>query len=81
MWRAFFLAMGISLALLGAECLVIEQAQLTRDSSNETAVSLYTPTLTSARVVRPPEWVPWTFMSAGTVVILYSFTIPKRVNG
>jgi hypothetical protein len=26
MWRAFFLAVGITLAILGAECLVVEKA-------------------------------------------------------
>ncbi len=81
MWRAFFLAIGISIAILGVECLIIDQAQLMPESNRESATSLYTPDLTPARVIRPPEWVPWTFMSAGTVIILYSFTIPKRVAG
>jgi hypothetical protein len=24
------------------------------------------------------EWMPWTFISTGAVVILYSITLPKR---
>ena len=31
--------------------------------------------------VVPPEWAPWSLMGAGAVVVLYSFTIPKRVGG
>jgi hypothetical protein len=79
MWRAFFLAIGISVFLLGAECLVVEQAVLhpsRRTAATGTAVLReQTPPRT---VIRPPEWVPWIFMSAGAVVVLYSFTIPRR---
>jgi len=31
--------------------------------------------------VVPPEWAPWSLMGGGAVVVLYSFTIPKRVGG
>lgn len=82
MWRAFFLALGISMTILGAECLVVEQAELTRKAEAASASGFYMPPVSSGgRVIRPPEWVPWTFMSAGAVVIIYSFTIPKRVSG
>ena len=82
MWRAFFLAMGISLFIMGAESLVIEQAVLVPKGQAAQA-SAFSPGAAAkpAVVVRPPEWVPWTFMSVGTVVVLYSFTIPKRVAG
>jgi hypothetical protein len=85
MWRAFFLAIGISVFLLGAECLVVEQAVLhpSRQSKAATAdgSSILAPPAAPQTVIRPPEWVPWTFMSAGAVVILYSFTIPRRAAG
>jgi hypothetical protein len=29
----------------------------------------------------PPDWAPWSLMSAGAVIMLYSFTVPKRMNG
>ena len=29
----------------------------------------------------PPDWAPWSLMGAGTVVMLYSFTIPSELNG
>ena len=37
--------------------------------------------LTAGGDVIPPEWAPWSLMSAGAVIILYSFTIPKRIAG
>jgi hypothetical protein len=33
------------------------------------------------REVEPPEWAPWSLMSVGAVVILYTFTIPKKMTG
>jgi hypothetical protein len=39
------------------------------------------PVGTSARrEISPPDWAPWTLMSGGAVVMLYSFTLPKRVR-
>jgi hypothetical protein len=79
MWRAFFLAMGISLFLVGAECLVVEQATLVKKVQAADPGGILAQASPTPVVVRPPEWVPWTFMSAGAVVVLYSFTIPRRV--
>lgn len=30
--------------------------------------------------VTPPDWAPWSLLSSGVVVILYTVTIPKRVG-
>jgi hypothetical protein len=67
MWRSFFLAVGVFLVILGAESLAIDKAILARSQGMTDIV--------------PPEWAPWSLLSAGAVVILYSFTIPKRVSG
>ncbi len=83
MWRAFFLAAGIFLMILGVECLGVESVQLKlREKApapispfdNETKVGAY-------RVLTPPGWAPWSLLSSGAVVCLYSFTIPRRVQG
>jgi hypothetical protein len=76
MWRAFFLAIGISLAILGAECFVIEQAVMTKRSPDEPAVGMPTQSVT----IRPPEWAPWSLVSAGVIIVLYSFTLTKRAG-
>jgi hypothetical protein len=81
MWRSIFLAIGISLIVVGAECLVVEKVVFAE--SAEPALqsdSLGEGPLIQSRDVRPPEWMPWTLMSSGAVVILYSFTIPRRVT-
>lgn len=86
MWRATFLAIGIYLCILGAECLVVDRAILDDGSkpapATETA-SLFQSTSPKAerKEYKPKEWMPWSMLSTGAVVILYSFTIPRRVNG
>lgn len=79
MWRAFFLALGTSAFILGAECLLIDKAVLrsAHDASGEFAGSEEPG---GQREVVPPDWAPWSLMSAGAVTILYSFSIPKRVK-
>ena len=81
MWRALFLAMGIASMILGAECLAIEKAILAPPAAtgaNGTSTIPSAP-LATRREVAPPEWAPWSLLSAGAVVVLYSFTLPKRV--
>jgi hypothetical protein len=67
MWRSFFLAVGVFLVILGAEALAIDKAVLARSEGLTDIV--------------PPEWAPWSLLSAGAVVILYSFTVPKKMAG
>jgi hypothetical protein len=68
MWRSFFLAIGVSVCLLGVESLAVERAEVKSDLSRSA------PT----REVVPPDWAPWSLLAGGAVVVLYSFTIPKR---
>jgi hypothetical protein len=77
MMRSFFLALGISALLLGVECLVIERAELHGEDSN-TMAGFARRAVPSYHEVEPPEWAPWSLMSVGAVVILYTITIPKR---
>jgi hypothetical protein len=83
MWRAFFLAGGIYLCILGAECLAVERFEMATD---EPAVEAATPAtlfgsppspVMNSRDIEPPEWAPWSFLSAGTVIILYALTINR----
>ncbi|PQO29481.1 MULTISPECIES: hypothetical protein [Pirellulaceae] len=67
MWRSLFLAVGITLIIVGAECLVVDSAMMASDGG--------------PKPFTPPDWAPWSMMSSGAIVILYSFTIPKRMNG
>jgi hypothetical protein len=70
MWRSLFLALGVSSCLLGAEALFIDQAILKKTEGEAVA----------QKVVNPPEWAPWSLMAGGAVVVIYSFTIPRRAQ-
>ena len=70
------------LLILGGECLVVEKAVLA--SSPQQAGSPMSPfdePLASQpsvhREVRPPEWAPWSLLSAGAVILLYTFTLRR----
>lgn len=74
MVRAFFLAIGLYTFILGLECLVIDKAVL---HNNQDPVAAQ---VTSSREITPPEWAPWSLLSGGAVVMLYSFTIPAKMR-
>lgn len=78
MWRAFFLAVGIFLASLGAQCLAVEQFVMAADQNPQLVqYGTFQPAAAPPRQLMPPEWVPWTLLSTGSVVVLYSLTINK----
>ena len=84
MWRALFLAMGIYVLILGAQCLGVQKFVLRMRVPVEQQIGAFVdpePELGPNRVLVPAPWVPWSLMSSGAVVCLYSFTIPARVNG
>ena len=83
MWRAFFLAIGVFLCILGAECLAIDQFVL---KVREPAPASSSPfggaeKQGPQKVLRPPEWAPWSLMATGAITIIYSFTLPRWVKG
>jgi hypothetical protein len=69
MWRSLFLALGIFTLVLGLEALVIDSATFANHAE------------AGAQNLVPAEWAPWSLLSAGTVVILYSFTLPQKLKG
>lgn len=84
MWRAFFLALGITCVIFGAGCTVVDRVVLAPKGGPPPAAATGVQTATAqpkkGREIKIPEWTPWSLMAGGAVVILYSFTIPKRVN-
>ena len=86
MWRSLFLAIGIFICVVGVECLFIEKAAFTNmGKAAETTADPWTLETTKVRPktreVTPPEWAPFGLLAGGIVVIIYSFTIPRRMAG
>lgn len=82
MWRALFGAIGAALLILGAECLVVEKAVLAKAPEKpftpKTVFDEPKPaTQPARRELRPPEWAPWSLLSSGAVIILYTFTLRR----
>ncbi len=73
MWKSMFLAMGIFSFILGVECLLIDEAELNKAPGEDKAAI--------TERFAPPEWAPWSLMSGGAVVVLYSFTLPQKLKG
>lgn len=82
MWRSLFVALGISSVILGVECLVIDKAVLARREDPAPGIlnkEGKVATVGRSRELIPPDWAPWSLMSTGAVVVLYSFTLPRKV--
>ncbi len=85
MWQSFFLAAGLYVVLLGAQCLGVSKVTLKlRDPAPPPVDGIFgdtEPKQGPLKVIQPPGWAPWSLISIGAVLCLYSFTIPARVKG
>lgn len=85
MWRAFVMAIGIFLCIIGGECMVVDRVVIAKDvpDKNYTTtdeLSAWTTGINAAparRVFVPPEWAPWGLLSAGVLTVLYGGAMPK----
>jgi len=75
-----FLAVGIYSCILGLECLLVDKAVL-QPSRAAAASALAQQVAPVSREITPAEWAPWSLLSAGSVVMLYSFTLPAKMRG
>jgi len=86
MVRAFFFAIGVFSVLLGLECLAVDEVLLRPRSAPPTNGPLpdTMPQINGlppgSQRLAPPDWAPWSLMSAGAVTVLYALTI-KRNGG
>lgn len=80
MLRAFFLAMGISACIYGAECLVVERFVLAGETSQSSpGVGAYHANPAKPpRELNPPEWAPWSLLASGALVVLYSLAVRRE---
>lgn len=85
MWRALFLAIGITLCILGAECLGLERIVMKKrgkpPAAAEQATLIPAAPAPAPRInLVPADHTPWSLMATGLIVIIYSFTIPRRLK-
>lgn len=80
MWRAFFIALGIMAIIVGFESLVIDSANFYSSRGSSAAEFLDPSSVPGQSIItwEPKEWFPWVVMAGGTLVVIYSFTLPKR---
>ncbi len=83
MSRAFFFAVGFYVLFLGLECLCVERFILrAREPAAQAAPTQNASAQASSRLtITPAPWTPWSLISTGAVVCLYSFTIPGKSGG
>ena len=81
MWRAFFLGIGVYLIIAGAECLAVDRVSWRAAAEPAPAVIPFGKPAAQKAKDFPAPWVPWSLLSTGAVVCLYSFTIPQRMGG
>ena len=85
MWRAFFSAIGIVLLILGVECLLIDSAVLAAGVIDE-PMPLQSSGIFGAvpmqsapnRIFKPAEWIPWSLLASGAVVLLYAISLRRN---
>ncbi len=80
MLRAFFLAMGISTCIYGAECLVVDRFVLAAEAKPAaTQPGAYNAAPAKPpREMQPPEWAPWSLLATGALVVLYSMAMRRE---
>ena len=85
MWRALFLAIGLSLFILGIECLAVSRftfkAQAKADKAEQKTIQAPPPGLAKRRVLVVGDHAPWSLMGLGAVVVIYAYDLPKRMKG
>ena len=81
MWRAVFLAVGITSCILGAECLVVQKAVFSRSAAAAERAWHEFPQVQTKEEFEPPDWAPWSLITAGAVTVIYSVTLKPKSDG
>ena len=82
MLKSCFFAIGLFVTLCGASLLFVDRVILNvnEDIQTESAISSMFSSVTpeQQKVIDPPEWAAFSFMSVGAVTMLYSVALPKK---
>ena len=93
-WRALFLALGITMIVLGVQMFFVEQVEVKRlrpARANATAGQYNAPyqqasyqqpqPQTPTVLITRKDWMPWSLLAVGSIIVIYTFTIPGRGGG
>jgi hypothetical protein len=82
MMKAFLLATGITMCVVGAEFLAVDKLILSNGDQSEerTGIGFFTESQVRGKEFRPREWHPWALLSTGAVVILYGTTLQQKLG-
>ncbi len=80
MFRSLFIAVGLFICLIGIECLFVETAVFTTADFADPVRADPMLAPPANFVISPPEWAPWALLASGSLVMIYSFTIPRRMR-
>ena len=90
MSRAIFLAFGVTLIIMGAELFFVDQVEVLRLRRNQKTpspiqsilnvqpASFQNNSQSKTANYRPDAWIAWSLLAVGAIVLIYTFTIPKR---
>jgi hypothetical protein len=82
MVRATFFALGLFVTVWGVSLLAIDEVVLTREQSAREQPGfrgmLAFPGQQTQQRIEPPQWAPFTFISLGSVTMLYSFMLMRN---
>ena len=83
MWRALFLAIGVSAMLFGIQCLGVAKftMKMRGDPIKSTSLLMEEVRPGEHKKFTPAPWTPWSLLATGAVICLYSFTLPRRASG
>jgi hypothetical protein len=84
MWRTLFMAFGLYIFLLGAQCLVVDKFVMKSRTPAAPSTTNWLGQTEKAQGTQrefvPTEWAPWSFMSGGSVLWLYAVAISGRMK-
>lgn len=83
MWKSFFMAVGISVALVGVQFLGVEKIVLKYREEPPPKKSPYdeAPTTGPLMEIKSQPWTPYSLLGTGVIISIYSVTLSKRLNG
>ena len=77
MLKSMCLGVGLFLLILGLSLHAIDSYTIKSKPVQTSAWATPEP----AKVIAPEPWKPWVYLGAGTILMLWTFTLPARMKG